>query len=85
MRIEGAYRVKEIKNDDEKLLLQTLAWVCNQYMTGYGDTLDSHCMGAGEEAFKLLSNYGLMQVHEGRSDLRYVDWTSLGREFLEAH
>ena len=62
-------------------LLYALQSMCNQYIGEQfqGRTvLDHMCMGAGEEAYKVLLAYGLIDV-EGRG----ATWTELGLELEE--
>ena len=62
-------------------LLYALAAMCGQYMSEKfeGQTvLDHTYMSAGEEAFKVLEAYGLIDV-EGRC----ATWTPLGLELTD--
>jgi hypothetical protein len=66
--------------DDEKLLLNALAWMCVQYL---GDGLDHQCMGAGEDAVDLLIRYGLATPFaDGR---RGAEWTEAGQRLLDSN
>ena len=61
--------------------LYALALMCSQYIAeqvnGH-EVLDHMCMGAGEEAYKVLAAYSLIEI-EGRG----ATWTTLGLELLE--
>ena len=65
----------------ERHLLYALALMCEQYMGEELDgrtVLDHLCMSAGEEAYKVLQAYGLIDVAGRRAT-----WTKLGTDLLE--
>ncbi len=62
----------------EDRLLIALAWMCEQYIgSGKQDWLDHQCMGAGEDAVRLLVEHGLIEpgARGGR-------WTEAGKALL---
>jgi hypothetical protein len=62
-------------------ILYALAGLCEQYMGEQREgrtVLDHLCMGAGEEAYKVLVAYGLIDI-----DGRGATWTDLGLELLD--
>ena len=72
----------EIETYAERRLLYALGLMCNQYLGELHEgtmVLDHMWMTAGEEAFKLLSGYGLIEI-EGRG----ATWTALGEEFMNS-
>ncbi|CAN5236625.1 hypothetical protein BH10PSE14_BH10PSE14_43730 [soil metagenome] len=55
--------------------------MCSQYLAeqhGGREVLDHMCMGAGEEAYKVLEAYGLIDV-EGRG----ATWTQAGIDLMD--
>ena len=55
--------------------------MCSQYLAeqhGDREVLDHMCMGAGEEAYKVLEAYGLIDV-EGRG----ATWTQAGIDLMD--
>lgn len=74
-------RVKVIETPREQHILYALALMCSQYLTEQHDgheVLDHLCMGAGEEAYKVLEAYGLIEV-EGRG----ATWTQAGADLMD--
>ena len=66
--------------NDERELLVALAWMCEQYIgSGKADWLDHMCMGAGEDAVRLLVKYGLV-APSGRGGA----WTEAGKALLDS-
>jgi hypothetical protein len=66
--------------DLEKKLLTPLALMVAQYCT-IGRTLDNKAMHAGEMAFMVLAEYGLLTM---KPDVyRFADWTEAGLQVLE--
>jgi hypothetical protein len=64
--------------DNERRLLVALAWMCEQYIgSGRIDFLDHECMGAGEDAVRLLAEFGLVEP-SGRGGA----WTEAGKTLL---
>lgn len=64
--------------EEERELLVALAWMCEQYIgSGEADWLDHMCMGAGEDAVRLLVKYGLVSP-SGRGG----EWTQAGKALL---
>jgi len=64
--------------NDERDLLQALAWMCQQYLgSPDDDVLDHLCMHAGERAVDLLEKYGLIEP-SGRGGT----WTEAGLAYL---
>jgi hypothetical protein len=67
--------------DAERRLLEALAWMCEQYLTGRHDgVLDHQCMTAGENAVELLIEYGLVRP-AGRGGT----WTKAGLALLNSN
>lgn len=70
-----------IENPREQHILYALALMCSQYLAEKHqgrEVLDHLCMGAGEEAYKVLEAYGLIEV-EGRG----ATWTQAGTELMD--
>lgn len=66
--------------NDERELLIALAWMCKQYIGDHdADWLDHMCMGAGEDAVRLLVKYGLVEP-SGRG----ATWTEEGKALLDS-
>ena len=64
--------------DAERRLLIALAWMCEQYLSERDtDYLDHKCMSAGEDAVKILAQYGLVEP-DGRGGC----WTEAGKALL---
>ena len=64
----------------ETRLLYALGLMCGQYLGELHEgreVLDHLCMGAGEEAFKALSAFGLIEI-EGRG----ATWTEAGERLM---
>ena len=63
----------------ERHMLFALALMAGQYLENF-DTgvLDNQCMGAGEEAFKVLAAFGLID-----GDARSATWTEAGQRLLD--
>ena len=73
---------KTIRTRAERRLLQALAGMCDQYLRvdrQGGWVLDHMCMEAGEEAFRQLEAYGLIDV-SGRGAM----WTAAGEDLLNS-
>jgi hypothetical protein len=66
--------------DAEMRLLTALAGMAYQYL-GQEDGLDNLCMGAGEEALRVLASYGLVTISHGG---RCGQWTQAGLELLDS-
>ncbi|MBI1406520.1 MAG: hypothetical protein GC145_10390 [Caulobacter sp.] len=65
---------------DERELLIALARMCKQYIGSHDeDWLDHMCMGAGEDAVRLLVKYGLVNP-SGRGGT----WTEKGIALLDS-
>jgi hypothetical protein len=67
-------------NEQEDRLLGALAWMVSQYLTVENNGLDHMCMSAGEQAMKILAEYGLVT-----DDTRHGRWTEAGQLFLDSH
>jgi hypothetical protein len=67
-------------NEQEEGLLGALAWMVSQYLTVENNGLDHMCMSAGEQAMKILAEYGLVT-----DDTRHGRWTEAGQLFLDSH
>jgi hypothetical protein len=70
-----------IETDRERHLLYALALMSDQYLGDEHEgrtVLDHLCMGPGEEAYKALLAYGLIDV-EGRG----ARWTIAGEQLLD--
>jgi hypothetical protein len=65
--------------EQEERLLTALVWMCVQYLEEDGSLNHMH-MSAGEQAMKLLAEYGLIDGPQ-----RGAVWTEHGRAFLAAH
>ena len=69
-----------IETARERHLLFALQLMCRQYIGeefNGRDVLDHMCMAAGEEAYKALEAYGLIDV-EGRG----ATWTEAGNDLM---
>ncbi len=65
---------------EEERLLAALAKMASQYLETNG-VLDHMWMSAGEDAFSVLSDYGLVEADSGRG----ATWTEAGKAFLASH
>ena len=73
--------MKAIESPTERHMLYALALMCSRYLTDEHDgreVLDHLCMGAGEEAYKVLEAYGLIEV-DGRGAI----WTQAGIDLMD--
>jgi len=73
--------VRVIETPREQHILYALALMCSQYLTEEREgreVLDHLCMGAGEEAYKMLEAFGLIEV-EGRG----ATWTQAGSDLMD--
>ena len=73
-----------IETEQEREAVDALATMALQYLTvkredGKGEWLDSLCMCAGEQALKVLSDYGLVDAEH---PYRIGEWTAFGERFL---
>ncbi|MEM6476028.1 MAG: hypothetical protein AAF687_07675 [Pseudomonadota bacterium] len=65
---------------NEARILAALAWMCEQYLNDGSGFLDDKAMCAGENALKVLSEYGLADTSgSGRGGA----WTDAGQELLD--
>jgi hypothetical protein len=65
--------------ENERKLLFSLAWMCEQYLRTPEGDLDHLCMSAGEDAVELLVAYGLLEPsHRGGH------WTKAGKALLDS-
>jgi hypothetical protein len=70
-----------ISTERERHLLYALALMCDQYLGEHHEgrtVLDHMWMGAGEEAYKVLAAYGLIDI-EGRG----ATWTESGEQLMD--
>jgi hypothetical protein len=73
--------VRAIETPQEQHILYALAIMCSQYLGEQHDgreVLDHLCMGAGEEAYKVLEVFGLIDVN-GRG----ATWTQAGIDLMD--
>lgn len=63
----------------ERRVLHSLAWMCEQYLRKLDGDLDHSFMSAGEEAIKLLSSYGFVEIIPGGGR-----WTAEGQALLDS-
>jgi hypothetical protein len=64
----------------EQKILLALALMVDQYCA-YNEVLDNSAMRAGETAFQVLAEYGLVTL---QGSCRFADWTDAGRELLNS-
>ena len=65
-------------DEQERKILLALALMVDQ-CCAYNGMLDNSAMRAGETAFRVLAEYGLVRLEGG---YRFADWTDAGRELL---
>ena len=65
--------------DSEKKLLTALVAMVHQHLHAYGDEVDNLAESAGERAFQVLADFGLMEL----ANTRFARWTEAGKKFLE--
>lgn len=66
------------QSDAERELLRALLGMAYQYLHAGNGALDHECMGAGEDAMKVLSEYGLVS-----DDSRHGRLTPAGEALLD--
>jgi hypothetical protein len=64
--------------DREDRMLLALVLMVNQYLSRYGDEVDSLSQSAGEHAIEALADFGLMEV----VNTRFGRWTEAGKTYL---
>ncbi|MEG3179745.1 hypothetical protein [Sphingomonas sp. LT1P40] len=68
-----------IETERERHMLFALASMASQYLENHETgVLDNLCMGAGEEAFKVLAAFGLIDA-----EARFASWTEAGEKLLD--
>jgi hypothetical protein len=63
--------------EQEQKLLIALVEMVSQYLTEYGDEVDSISQSAGEHALQVLADFGLMET----LNTRFGRWTEEGKRF----
>jgi hypothetical protein len=81
--IEKAFRRRTYDGEkSEQKAVRALAWMVEQYLSRHDTSeLDNMCMGAGELAYEVLAEWGLLTIADGQ--YRSAEWTEAGRDLLE--
>jgi hypothetical protein len=77
----GPIRGLALMSQREHRLLVALTLMVDQYLSIGGGTLDNLAMHAGETAFRVLSDHGLVTLDNGEGS-RFAKWTDAGRQLL---
>lgn len=66
-------------NEREEKILEALAGMVLQYLDSVDGRMDNMCIGAGEDAIDVLSEYGLVE----KENNRFSSWTEAGLRLLD--